>query len=403
MKSTLLKESSIYLGGELISKALPFLLLPYLTRALGTEGFGELSYYMVWLALISIGMSMSQEGAIARYYYFYGRRALPMVMWAGYLMSGVVALILMIIAISYGSAVGIYLTLIALLQTALGVQLSLRQCQRQSVAYITIQSLFSLSNVALTLFFLHVWQPTATLVNDRLLAMLLANGIAFMVAIRWGRQTLNMRIRPSFRQLRLGLQYILAFGVPLIFHHLSFFVKGQVDRFFIYQHYESSELGVYSAGVQLAAILPILLMAVNKALLPHFYGSLKRNQAAVRAKLPRYFVISLGGVCLPAMIAAALPNSLYLWFLGEHYGESQYYTVFYLLGYGLTVPYLIVVNYLFYLGLNKQIAAGSLMSAVVYLGLLLIFGQFSMQWIPFALIISNLFLIGYLVRCVKKH
>lgn len=403
MKSALFKESSIYLCGELISKALPFLLLPYLTRALGAEGFGELSYYMVWLALIAIVMNLSQDGAVARYYYFYGHRSIAMVVQAGYVMSMSMAAILLIIAISYGSAVGIYLTLIALLQTALGVQLSLRQCQRQSVAYITIQSLFSFSNVLLTLLFLMVWQPTETLVNARLLAMLLANCVAFIIAIGIFGQESIWRVRFSLRQLRLGLQYILVFGLPLILHHLGFFIKGQVDRFFIYQHYDATELGIYSAGVQLAAVLPILLMAVNKALLPHFYGSLKNNQAAVRAKLPRYFWMSFGGVCLPAIIAAVLPNALYTWFLGQAYGGSQYYTVLYLLGYGLTMPYLIVVNYLFYLGLNRHIAAASLISALVYLMLLWIFGQLSIQLIPLALIVSNLFLLGYLVLCAKKH
>ena len=39
----ILKDSAVYLLGELFAKALPFLLLPYLTRKLGAAGFGELS------------------------------------------------------------------------------------------------------------------------------------------------------------------------------------------------------------------------------------------------------------------------------------------------------------------------------------------------------------------------
>ena len=50
----ILKDSFIYLIGELFAKSLPFLMLPYLTRKLGPEGFGELSYYLTWLALFGI-------------------------------------------------------------------------------------------------------------------------------------------------------------------------------------------------------------------------------------------------------------------------------------------------------------------------------------------------------------
>ena len=39
----LLKDSLIYLLGELAAKALPFLLLPYLTRKFGAAGYGDLS------------------------------------------------------------------------------------------------------------------------------------------------------------------------------------------------------------------------------------------------------------------------------------------------------------------------------------------------------------------------
>ena len=45
-QSALLKDSLIYVVGEMTAKAVPFLLLPYLTRVLGTKGFGDLSYYL---------------------------------------------------------------------------------------------------------------------------------------------------------------------------------------------------------------------------------------------------------------------------------------------------------------------------------------------------------------------
>ena len=56
-----IKDSVIYLIGELSAKSIPFLMLPYLTRKLGPDGFGELSYYLTWLALFAIFIGLSQE------------------------------------------------------------------------------------------------------------------------------------------------------------------------------------------------------------------------------------------------------------------------------------------------------------------------------------------------------
>jgi len=69
------KDSVIYLVGELSSKLVPFLLLPYLSRKLGVEGYGSLSYYQTFLSLFLIVVSLTQEGAISRYFYFYGKMA----------------------------------------------------------------------------------------------------------------------------------------------------------------------------------------------------------------------------------------------------------------------------------------------------------------------------------------
>ena len=49
----LLKDSLIYLLGELAAKALPFLLLPYLTRKFGAAGYGDLSYWQTLLSLLA--------------------------------------------------------------------------------------------------------------------------------------------------------------------------------------------------------------------------------------------------------------------------------------------------------------------------------------------------------------
>ena len=78
----ILKDSVIYLIGEIFAKIFPFLLLPYLSRKLGVNGFGELSYYQTILSLLIIIISFSQEGAVTRYFYFYGMRSINLILFS---------------------------------------------------------------------------------------------------------------------------------------------------------------------------------------------------------------------------------------------------------------------------------------------------------------------------------
>ena len=136
----LLKDSLIYLLGELAAKALPFLLLPYLTRKFGAAGYGDLSYWQTLLSLLVIVFSLSQDGALTRYFYVYGKRNLPGVMLAGYGYTALVTLAALGVAAAAQSINLAAVTCAAAAQSVLGVQLAYRQCQKRALSYTLIQT-----------------------------------------------------------------------------------------------------------------------------------------------------------------------------------------------------------------------------------------------------------------------
>lgn len=386
----ILKDSFIYLIGELINKALPFLLLPYLTRKLGAEGFGELSYYLTILALFSIFIGLSQEGAVTRYFYFYGNKAIDLIVRAGYLYNILFSTVCLIIAWILNSEIIAYITLIATFNSFLSVQLALRQAQKQPIPYIMIQFLSSVSLVVFTVLMLEY--VAGDQVVNRLLALLLSSALVFFITYFFINKKFKVKKRFSTVNYKAALLYIFSFGIPLILHQLSFFMKGQVDRIFIYKLYSATELGVYSAGVQIASVLTIFFMALNKAIVPYYYEKLKNGLLTVE-KIKKYSLVSLGFIGLPALICYFLPNSWFTWFLGVQFGEAQFYTVLFLIGYGLTLPYLILVNFFFFYGKNRLIAIVTFLTSVLYVVLLAILSGIAIKFIPFSLIISNLLMV----------
>lgn len=373
-------------------------MLPYLTRKLGPEGFGELSYYLTWLALFGIFIGLSQEGAVTRYFYFYGKKALNTVVTAGYLYNIVISAILLLGCWFFQAEIMAYIVLATMFQSFVNVQLALRQCQKQPFKYITIQIILSLTNVIFTIAALELFSED--LVTYRVLAIVVANAVTFFIASVVLGNLFSNENRVTLHRLKLGALYVFSFGIPLILHQSSFFIKGQLDRLFIYEQYSKAELGIYSAGVQVAAVLPIALMALNKAIVPYYYQNLKENKLSI-STIKKYTLYCIPLCIIPALIGYVLPESVYTWFLGEKYAESKYYVVMYLLGYGANLPYLILVNYFFYHGKNMLISKSTLISSIVYILFLFIFSMHSMELIPYALIFSNLILLIVLYLGIK--
>ena len=391
----LLKDSLIYLIGELAAKALPFLLLPYLTRKFGAAGYGDLSYWQTLLSLLIIVLSLSQDGALTRYFYVYGKRNLPNIMLAGYGYTALVSLAALGVATAMQSINLAAVTCAAAAQSVLGVQLAYRQCQKRALSYTLIQTASGVFTSLLTIALLEATH--AAPIAIRFAALFIGNAAVSLATYALIRKRHRRR---SWRRLFQAAQYIVAFGLPLVLHHASGFIKGQLDRIVIHQHYAPEQLGIYAAGLQLASILSILLLAANKAIVPHYYQAIKQGSLNA-AKIRRLALASLAASPIPAALVWLLPNALFTWLLGAPYAGSQYYAALFLLGFGLTLPYYLLVNHLFYHGKNQRIAVISVLSTLVYLAALFATARIGIQWIPLAMIAGNAAILPILFVNVK--
>lgn len=393
-----IKDSVIYLIGELISKAMPFLLLPYLSRKLGVEGFGELSYYQTFIALFFLVISLSQDGAVTRYFYFYGKRSLNLIVSTGYIFSLFTGSIILLICFLIKSEILAYCALSAIFQSFLSVQLGIRQCQKQAVPYTIIQFLSGLISVLFTIILLELF--TANLVEKRILAIFFANLVVFLISYFLYKGKIRYK-RFSISRYKTALLYLLAFGIPLVFHNLSHFLKGQLDRIFIYHQFSELDLGLYAMGAQVAAIFMVIIQAINKATVPYYFEGLKKQKIDI-ALVHKFALYSLCLVPIPALLFWFIPESLVLWILGSNFGGVKYYISCFLLSNSLIIPYLILVNYLFYFGKNKLIALCSILSTVVYLLALVALMFTQIEYIPFASILGALAIIPILFYMTKK-
>lgn len=390
----ILKDSFIYLAGELVSKIMPFLLLPYLSRKLGVEGYGELSYYQTFAALFAIFIGLSQDGAITRYFYTYGHRSLDLIVKSGHIYSISLGLIFIIFSIFYKSYILLYIILSSILGSFISVQLAIRQCQKKVRSYISIQLFGSFISVIITIITLEFY--TQNLVEKRIISSLIANILIVIFAYYfYNKKILYKKTYWKIRKYKIGILYILGFGIPLVLHHTSGFIKGQIDRVFIYHKFTESDLGLYSMGAQLSSILMLCIMAINKATIPYIFELLKNKRITIK-DIHKYFYFSLLFIPIPILIIYFIPESLFIWMLGDSFLGVKYYFLSFSVSTVLFIPYMILVNYLFYYGKNKLISFSSTLSVLAYLISLFYLINTKISYIPFASIIGSVIILPIL-------
>ncbi|MBI1669652.1 oligosaccharide flippase family protein [Capnocytophaga periodontitidis] len=395
----LLKDSTIYLIGEIISKIIPFLLIPYLSRKLGVAGYGELSYYQTYTALFVILFGLVQEGSVTRYFYFYGKNALDLIVRTGYLYTICIASLSFLICLFFKSEILLYLVLAAVFEVFVTVQLSIRQCQKQAFSYVVIQILSGVLSLSITIFLLEFFQTN--LVEKRILAILTSNALVFVISYFFLYRTKVKKRKFSFNNYKTAFLYILSLGLPMIFHHLSFYIKGQVDRIFIYHKFTETDLGLYAMGANIAMILITLIGAINKATVPYYYEAIKKNGISLQ-QIHKWALISLLIPIIISSIISIIPESLILWFLGNQFLGTKYYIVIFSITATLAIPYALLVNYLFYYGKNKQIAFCSILSTLIYIVALICLTFTDIKYIPFASILAALSILPILYFYTKK-
>ncbi|MEE2023031.1 oligosaccharide flippase family protein [Alkalimonas sp. MEB004] len=392
----------MYMLGEVFSKAIPFLLLPYLTRVLGPAGYGELSLYQVIAALLIVALSLSQDGAVARYYYAYGKRAIGLINFTGVLYSSVIYLIICVVSFVTASEILFVCASVSYTQSIISNQLTIRQMQRKVKEYLYIQVFNSLFSAFLTVLLFEIFNASAL---GRLYIVMLVNLLTIILAVMvvaGGASESFRKVRINRKKIKISLLFILSFGTPLIIHNLSLFSKGQLDRVFVYNLYSEEQLGLYSVGFQIASILAIILMAAQKSLTPYYFEALKKKSLEfcdIR-KLLFYIIIVIP---LPAILAYMLPSSVYAYVFGDNFVESKVYACIFLLGIAMNAPYFLLANYLFYHGKTVAVSIGTGVSSALHIVLIATLGSSNLKMMAFTLFITNSFTICLIYFFCRRY
>ncbi len=315
LRGKLIGDASVYIGATIINAAIPFLLLPFLTRWLNPQQFGIVALFLAQVNILQVIVGLGAHGLVGVVYYRDGAKAMPPQVGVALGIIGVGAAVSLVAIGLFGGALepltGIsrsWLWAVVLAssgQCVIAVAFSVFQTLRQPYRFAAVQLGFGLilavSSIVLIGLFGYEWEGRA--LGQALAAGVVATTV-LVVLTATGSIDWNMTAWP----IRKALQ----FSLPLLPHMLGGVAMTSVDRFALARAVDASAVGVYFIAMQISSILLVLGTALSQAWSPWLYEQLasdtpKARRQIVQATYGIFALLLFGGASLAILAPFMIP------------------------------------------------------------------------------------------------
>lgn len=373
LRSTL----SIYLASSMLNTAIPFLLIPILTRYLSPSEYGVVGFFMIIVTGFSMISALGVEGAATRKYYDQNLTKTELADFIGSCMWIIIltCLILLLVAYVVNKNTDLFqsLDLIWILagvfsgSCGMVMQLALGQAQvrERALLFALIQLVAGLSNLGISLALVVSLRLEAEgRILGILMSFVLMSGISLLIMIRNGWIRMSMRAD----LMREALQ----FGIPLIPHSIALFVLAMADRYLISSFLGLEKLGIYVLAMQFAAVFSIFFNAFHNAFTPWLFSQLKNNDPVIKENIViftySYYILFLSVGILASYIA---PSAIVL-VAGDQYVSASTIISWLIFSQIFTGYYLMLVGYILYEKKTRLLSAITVFSASLNIFLVLV-------------------------------
>jgi len=370
-KDGLLANSWIYLISNILNAAIPFFLLPILTRYLSPSEYGMVAMFQVMLGIVGVFVGLSVHGAANRQYYE-RESGLDLQAYIGSCLQILLGSTCILLAVAYllkgylSQLTGIpekWIVISVLVSGAafvINLRLGQWQVRKLGVRYGVFQIAQSGFNMSLSLWLIvglslgaegRLWGLTVP--------VLCFGTMAFIFLYRSG--LLKFSWRPDY------IKHAISFGVPLVPHMAGTVMLMVLDRFIITYFLGLEQTGIYMVAVQLAFVMGIVADAVNKAYVPWLFERLKLDNEYVNRKIVIityfYFVLAI----LLAGIVTLIAPWLVSWFVGHEYSQAATVLGWLALGQAFHGMYLMATNYIFFVQRTGGLSVITLSNGLMHL------------------------------------
>lgn len=347
----LLKNTSLYFIAQIFDKAILFSLVPILTRILSPKDYGILSLVLMLVSIFTALISISIHASIKINFFEMKKNKLKIYIANAFFVLSFSIIFVFFFIYLFHPQLLVFLkiksrwyylaAIIAYNQIICLVLLTLYECEEKPIKFGIFKILQTIIATFLSLFFIIYFKWSW---EGRVIGILLTNILFSVISIYLINKMGYLKI--NYHQK--SVNNILSFGVPLIPHNVSGFLKNAADRFTISITIGLSSNGVYTAGYEICAVLIVAISAFQQAWSPYFLKKLSKNPSknvkiSIIKKTYIYFVVLI----FFGFILTLLLNALVPIILGKAFISSIIYIPYIICSFIFLGMYTILSNYIF--------------------------------------------------------
>jgi O-antigen/teichoic acid export membrane protein len=364
----LILNSGIYVGSALASAAIPFALLPVLTRALSARELGWVALFEACIAFCMPLVQFGVNGAVMVEFVKRKDGSFPSYLSSSLLIPLVTASLLSLVGMlaldRAGDALGLprwmllLVPFIAVWQTLHLVVLALLQTSERPRMYAMLQILNIATNfgVSVALVVGTDWQAAGR-VTGILAGQLLSGAVALILLLHWNMLTFKVRREHFIAAVK--------FGAPLVPHALGGLVLIMADRFFIARLVGGEALGIYAVGFQIAMALTVVQNAVSQAWAPRLLQLLAESSPAADRNVVRSVAVVAAAFTACYFGLLLVTPWIFEWLIAPQFAASAKYVPILAGGFLFLGFYKLVVNIVMFSGRNGVLGRIALVNITI--------------------------------------
>jgi O-antigen/teichoic acid export membrane protein len=351
----LFKNSLVYIITDGINRAIPFLLLPFLTYYLTTEDYGVITNFNVLIQILSV-FYFAASGAIPVMYYKLDKEKFKV-----YSSNLIILNTVIIFAVLGGISVfnnlmyrtlgfpfqfQLYAILIVFASSITYINMLLWRCEEKAFTFGKYQISQSFLSVSLTILFVIVlllgWQGR---VYVYLISAVIFGIISFFILYKKGYW--------SFKISKEYQKHILLFAIPLVPHALAIWVKSGADKILLTSMCGMSENGLYSTAMTLGSIVTMIIASFSNAFSPYLYKKLHRfdngeGNFSEKKQLVKLTYLIIASVCLLVVIIYFISIYIINYLYSKSYTDSVKFLPYIMISQFFYGCYVMFVSYCHY-------------------------------------------------------
>jgi O-antigen/teichoic acid export membrane protein len=348
----------IYIISDILVKALGFLTLPLFIKYMSPSEYGQFNIYLSYKNILVIFIGLNVSNSIVRYFVDNTRdkKYLATAIWI-VLLTGSIVISLAIFFqsffrfIDFEIRIIVTILLTAVFTAILNICREILRSEKNHILY----GLTSFSHALITTVFglLLVIKFDSDLAYWRIVAIL-ATTILFALTL-----TARVFIRDGFIGKLSTAKYMLAYSLPLIPYALSTTIMTQINKMLL-NTVSLAEVGIFSFATNLAIILYIISIAINRSFQPTFFESLRDNvdyKPEMKRNIRVFIIIFI--------VFLFLSDFLVLIFSDQDYQKAVNIVPILMIGYAYFFIYTLYVNFIYYNKKTHYISTFSIVSALI--------------------------------------